>query len=248
MQEHRSGPGTELLLSPEGILFVSGFDTSVRIDRGHLAVRSGVGGASREARFPKITRPRLRRLVVQGSGSLSLSSLAWLDGIGASFVHLGRDGRLLATSARLGTNIPTLRRAAALAASTKVGLEIAKSILSRKLEGQRWVLERIEGSELARRDVERQLYGIEQAETLAAVLLAESLAASSVLVRLVRARGSLPNHGAPVGSRALAPVRSQGVCDCERSQARSEPTERRLESQLQAPRGGDSPRAPRRGS
>jgi CRISPR-associated protein Cas1 len=123
-------------------LFVSGFATSLRVERGHLVVRSGAGSHIAEARIPKISRPRLRRLVVFGRGGwTSWEALAWLDGVGASFLHLDRSGRLIASSGQTGPDQPALRRAQVLAADSEVGLEISKRLLGAKLEGQRAVLE-----------------------------------------------------------------------------------------------------------
>src|SRR5437870_457940 len=105
-------PG-DLVPSREGVLFLAGFATSLRVDRRHLVVRTGAGAGIRSGRFSKVSRPKLRRVVVHGigGGSISFGALAWLDGIGASLVHLSFDGEVLFTSARAGNDDPGLRRA-----------------------------------------------------------------------------------------------------------------------------------------
>src|SRR6266508_201735 len=102
MQKHDSS----LVPSKTGMLFVSGFEPSLRVQSRHLIVRTVVGRDVREARLSKVARPRLRRLVVFGTGGYTTwEALAWLDGIGASFIHLARSGRVLATSGALGLDI-----------------------------------------------------------------------------------------------------------------------------------------------
>src|SRR6266508_1213356 len=62
--------------------------------------------------------------------------LRGLAGINASFVHLGRDGQLLASSADYGLDDSRLRRAQALARENGVGVRLAQAILAHKLRGQ----------------------------------------------------------------------------------------------------------------
>jgi len=117
--------------------------TSLRVERGHLLVRSGAGRDIREARIPKVGRPRLRRLVIFGRGGhTTFEALAWLDRIGASFLHLDHSGRVVAMSGQPGPDFPALRRAQVAAHDTDVGLSITKCLVGAKLSGQRSVLER----------------------------------------------------------------------------------------------------------
>jgi CRISPR-associated endonuclease Cas1 len=132
-----------LVPSRDGVLFVSGFATSLRVNRGHLIVRSGNGRHLQEARLSKVGRPRLRRLVVYGRGGFTTwEALAWLDGVGASFVHLMPSGRIVAASGQPGADQPALRRAQVLAADSPVGQEVTRYLMGRKLRGQ---LENLEG-------------------------------------------------------------------------------------------------------
>src|SRR5437764_14255731 len=96
----------DLVPSREGVLFVSGFATSLRVDRRHLVVRTGAGKHIRSGRFSKVSRPKLRRVVVHGigGGSVSLQALAWLDGVGAKLVCLSWDGEVIASAARAGVD------------------------------------------------------------------------------------------------------------------------------------------------
>ncbi len=171
---------TALSVSPSGVLFVSGFATSLRVERRALVVRSGSGRSIREGIFPKVQRPRLRRVVVYGKGGFTTwDALAWLDGIGASFLYLSTPGRILASSGERATNQPALLRAQIEAAETETGLQIVKRLLGMKCSGQRSILERffpadrsaIEAVGLARERVE-------DAQHLPDALAAEAKAAS----------------------------------------------------------------------
>jgi len=125
------------------MLFVSGFEPSLRVQSRHLIVRTVVGRDVREARLSKVARPRLRRLVVFGTGGYTTwEALAWLDGIGASFLHLSRSGRTIAASGERGPDQPALRRAQALATDTEAGLAVVRYLLEAKVEGQLSILER----------------------------------------------------------------------------------------------------------
>src|SRR5206468_12491179 len=132
---------TALTVSQEGVLVLSGYATSLRVERGHLVIRSGTGRDIREARLSKVARPKLKRLLLIGRGGfLTLESLAWLDGIGARLVHVSRGGRVLATSGEFGLDDPRLRRAQALAATGETGLEVSRLLMQQKLGGQATVL------------------------------------------------------------------------------------------------------------
>ncbi len=158
---------TALTVSPEGVLVVSGYATSLRVERGHLVVRSGTGRDIREGRLSRVARPKLKRLVLIGRGGfLTLESLAWLDGIGARLVHVSRDGRILATSGEFGLDDPRLRRAQALAATNEAGVEVSRFLMRRKLDGQARVLARIDGASDPASAVQEALGHVEAARSL----------------------------------------------------------------------------------
>src|SRR6516165_11713703 len=99
-----SPSGNSALAPRHGVLTLFGYGITVRVDRGHLVVKDGIGPVHREARFPRVGHG-LRRLVVIGSdGFVSLGALRWLADQDAAFVMLERDGSVLATTG------PALRR------------------------------------------------------------------------------------------------------------------------------------------
>jgi CRISPR-associated endonuclease Cas1 len=138
-------PGRQPLApSRDGVLFVSGFATSLRVERGHLTVRTGEGRDIREGRFSRVSHPRIRRVLIYGKGGYTTwSALEWIEGIGASFALVSRDGGVVACSAEAGPNQPALRRAQVAAAETEVGLQILKELLTSKLEGQLALVRRL---------------------------------------------------------------------------------------------------------
>src|SRR5579862_7917344 len=83
----------------------------------------------------------LRRLVVIGAdGFVSLGALRWLADRNASFVMLDRVGEVLATTGPVRSSDARLRRAQALAHQSGTALEIARSVVQKKLFQQERVL------------------------------------------------------------------------------------------------------------
>jgi CRISPR-associated endonuclease Cas1 len=205
-------PGRQPLVpSRDGVLFVSGFATSLRVERGHLVVRSGEGRSIREGRYSRVSRPRVRRVLVYGRGGFTTwSALEWIEGIGASFALVSRDGGVVACSAEAGPNQPALRRAQIAAAETEVGLQIVKELLTSKLEGQLALLRRL----LPRQDsavqaLNTRLGTLAKVGSTASAVGVEARAASAywdvwrdVRMRFARAdENQVPKHWLTFGDR-----------------------------------------------
>src|SRR5712692_7114923 len=123
MQDQATAPPCPLVPSKAGVLYLAGYGTSLRVDAGMLAVRSGLGGRIREGRFARVERPKLRRLVSLGKGGwCSFDALSWVRGVGAEFLLLSTDGEAIAASGVVGVDVPALRRAQALASTSSAGL------------------------------------------------------------------------------------------------------------------------------
>ncbi len=204
-----------LEVSPEGVLFLPGYGASIRVDAGMLHVRGVIGGHLREQWFPKVGRPRLQRLVLLGKGGLlSLDALAWIAGVGASFIHLANDGRILASSGEWGTDIPGLRRAQAQAAGSETGLRVARYLIGEKLSGQRRALvtRGVPDADAAASLIEDAIRRVEAAGVVDEITLCEAQAAgaywaalSTLQLRFSKAdAGKLPPHWRTAGSRASA--------------------------------------------
>jgi CRISPR-associated endonuclease Cas1 len=127
---------TEPVVPGRGVVTLSGYGISVRVDRGHLVVEDGIGTFRRRARFARVGH-HLRRLVVIGAdGCVSLAALRWLADQDASFVMLERDGSVLLATGPVGPKDARLRRAQALAHHNGIAVSIARELIGRKLTQQ----------------------------------------------------------------------------------------------------------------
>jgi CRISPR-associated endonuclease Cas1 len=119
-----------------GVVTLSGYGISVKVDRGHLLVEDGIAGNRQQARFPRVGHG-LKRLVIIGSdGMVSLSALRWLADQRAAFVMLERDGSVLATIGPVRSSDARLRRAQAMSSQSGAAVQIARELIDRKIAGQ----------------------------------------------------------------------------------------------------------------
>lgn len=127
---------TRPLTARRGVLTLSGYGISVRVDRGHLVVEDGIGSTRQHARFARVGHG-LRRLVVIGAdGSVSLAAMRWLADQNAAFVMLERDGTVLLATGPVGPKDARLRRAQALAHHNGIATTIARELIAQKLTQQ----------------------------------------------------------------------------------------------------------------
>ncbi|MBB5328424.1 CRISPR-associated endonuclease Cas1 [Tunturiibacter gelidoferens] len=133
----RKSAHNALELKPRcGVVTLSGYGISVRVDRGHLLLEDGFGEKRRSSRISRVDRG-LRHLVVIGSdGMVSLSALRWLADRDASFAMLDRDGSVLAATGPVHSSDVRLRRAQALALQNGTALTISRELIDRKLAAQ----------------------------------------------------------------------------------------------------------------
>jgi CRISPR-associated endonuclease Cas1 len=161
-----------------GIITAHGYGLKVRVENRHLTVEDGFGRQRRTRRYHRTNK--LRRLVLIGrSGYVTLDALRWLHDTGAAFVHLDTNGELIACSVASGPDLAGLRRAEALAADGPAGLEIARTVLTAKVDGQRAILDELPGATGAREEVERAEREIQGGTDLDGLLAAEALAAAA---------------------------------------------------------------------
>jgi CRISPR-associated protein Cas1 len=205
--------GSQLQPSKDGILVVSGFATSLRIDHGHLVVRTGEGRLITEARFSRVHRPRIRRLVVFGKGGYTTwEALAWLHAVGCSFVNISRDGDFIATSGGIHGGQASLRRAQAFAMGSEVGKELTRLSLDAKLTGQRRIVEERLDDEAAVGAIDHAIDMLRDAKTVEEAMSAEAQAAVAywsawehMPVTFARTDvDKIPEHWAVVGGRRSA--------------------------------------------
>ena len=169
---------TARLLTPRhGVVTLFGYGITVRVDRGHLILKDGIGTTRREGRLSRVGHG-LRRLVVIGAdGMVSLAALRWLADQDAPFVMLDRDGSVLATTGPVRPSDARLRRAQALAHQSGAALQIVRELIGQKIDGQ----ERLAGDSLrnpsAAQKIAQARAAVTTAETIESIRLLEGQAA-----------------------------------------------------------------------
>ena len=144
----------------------SGYGIRVAVERGHLCVEDGVGTNRRAATFPRATRD-LHRLVVLGhSGTISFDALQWITDVGAAFVQIDSDGRVLTAAGPTGLRDSRLRRNQAQAVENGLGLSIAREFVHQKLTGQRAVLDRLPEVSDAKSAIDSAIDQVAEAATI----------------------------------------------------------------------------------
>src|SRR3954471_19344301 len=98
-----------------GVITVFGYASDIRVERGHLLVKDGVGAARRQIKLPRVGHGLRRLIVIGADGMISLAALRWLSDQDAAFVMLERNGKVLATTGPVRPSDAKLRRAQARA-------------------------------------------------------------------------------------------------------------------------------------
>lgn len=121
------------------IILADGSDIRVAIRAGHLTVTDGPR-SERVRKFSRIERNLSRLVILAGHGFVTIEAQRWLNECGISWAILEDNGTVLSTSGPHTINA-RLIRAQSYAPSTSTGLEIARYILTTKLEGQADILD-----------------------------------------------------------------------------------------------------------
>jgi CRISPR-associated endonuclease Cas1 len=168
----------ERIVPRNGVVTLSGYGISARVDKGNLILDDGIGAARRKARFSRVGHG-LRRLVVIGSdGVVSLAALRWLSDQNAAFSLIDRDGLVTTTTGPARSGDAKVRRAQSLSSQSGASLVIARELISKKLAGQEKVardklMDRNTAQAIARIGVQ-----VDVGETISAIRQLESQAAS----------------------------------------------------------------------
>ena len=196
-----------------GVLVLTGYGLRVAVWRGRLRVSDGIGRDRREAIVHRATG-RLRRLVVLGhTGSISLEAIRWLADVGAAFVQIDADGRVLAAFGPQGTDRPGLRRAQAGALDTSLGVDLARRLIGEKIAAQSETLASVPEADVTDRTlatIREAVIRLHVAATRDDVRMAEAMAAaaywsalSSVSIRFARRDAErVPAHWTTLGARS----------------------------------------------
>jgi CRISPR-associated protein Cas1 len=159
------------------VLVVDGYGAKIHIRRGRLIVEDGFGRQRRERGFARATVEFKRLVVLARSGYVSIEALTWLRDLGIGVVQLDSYGRMVLCSTSLGYDDARLRRAQALATSNTCGLEIARWILTKKIEGQMRVAREIAGT--SDPQIEACLTAMMNASSVGRLVQAEASAANA---------------------------------------------------------------------
>jgi len=122
-----------------GVLTLTGFGIKIRMQAGHLEIEDGIGPERRRIRLARIGHHLKRLVCISEDGFVTLAALKWISNVGASFVMLNRNGKVLFTT---GPNAPSdirLRRAQALAHTSGAALRISRELIDQKLAAQEQV-------------------------------------------------------------------------------------------------------------
>jgi CRISPR-associated endonuclease Cas1 len=122
------------------VLTLNGYGVAVTVSRGHLVLLDGIGRQRRERRLPRVQQQVDRIVIIGHTGHISLEAFRWCAESGVALVQIDNFGKVTMIAATDGRDDPRLRRAQALAAGTPVGFNVAQSLISSKITGQRHVL------------------------------------------------------------------------------------------------------------
>jgi CRISPR-associated endonuclease Cas1 len=175
--EHDSSVQYSEIQPRHGVITLSGYGISARVDRGHLLLEDGVGGDRRRGRLPRVDHG-LKRLVIIGSdGQVSLAALRWLADQDAALAMLDRNGKVLVTSGPVRSYDARLRRAQSMAHHNGTAFRLSREIIDRKLAGQERVALQKLGDEAAALAIRQYRSELAEVESLDAIGIIERHAA-----------------------------------------------------------------------
>lgn len=123
-----------------GVLTLSGYGIKVRMQCGCLEIEDGIGPERRKFRLARVGCGLRRLICVSEDGFITLSALKWISGIGASFVMLNHNGKLMFATGPTAPSGTRLKRTQSLAMFNGKGLEICRTLIDAKLRGQERVV------------------------------------------------------------------------------------------------------------
>lgn len=119
-----------------GVMVADGGSIRISVERGALVVEDGSGVHRRARRLDKATHGLSRLVIIGGTGLVTLDALNWCRRLGVPVVVLEANGAPTLCSTPRFTDDGRLRRVQAMALNQPLGLEIARSLIVRKLLGQ----------------------------------------------------------------------------------------------------------------
>jgi CRISPR-associated protein Cas1 len=160
-----------------GVITLSGYGISVRVDRGHLVMEDGIGATRTRTRLARVGHGLRRLVIIGGDGFVSLAALQWLADQNAAFVMLNRDGSVLAATGPVGPRDARLRRVQAVAHHGRTAIVIARELIARKLMEQERMAATLFHDRVSARSIAEAREALRSAEAISAIRNLESQAA-----------------------------------------------------------------------
>lgn len=199
-------PPFDQLEASHGVCVADGWGLKIHVSQGHLVIEDGIGRSRRIRRYHKATSGLARLVILGHSGYQTFEATRWLHDAKISVIHIDTDGTVLAATSQTIDN-PGLRRAQALAADTRTGVEVTRYLLDLKVRGQGEVAACITGE--CSPAIETALDDIASADTLDQLRQAEMQAAVTywqawepVQMNFIQAdKKRIPDHWRTFGQR-----------------------------------------------
>jgi CRISPR/Cas system-associated endonuclease Cas1 len=119
-----------------GVITLFGFGIKICVERGHLLVEDGIAADRRQARFPRVRNGLTRVVCISEDGFFTLGALKWLSDVGIPLTVLDRLGKIRFLTGPTASADARLHRAQFAALGNGVGLEISRTLIDAKIEGQ----------------------------------------------------------------------------------------------------------------
>ena len=142
-----------------GVVVVDGGCVRCSVERGALVITDGAGHSQRTRTFDKATHGLSRVVIIGSTGVLSLDALHWCRRLGIAVVVLDVHGAPSLASTPRFSDDARIRRIQALSLGQPLGLDIARMLIMRKIEGQADLVAKRFG--LA--DIAKTLWGLAEA-------------------------------------------------------------------------------------
>jgi CRISPR-associated protein Cas1 len=196
-------------ISKSGVLTIHGFGVRVSMHSGHLEIEDGVGPERRKIRLARVGHGLKRLVCISEDGFTTLSALKWLSNVRASFLMLSRTGEVLFVIGPTAPSDARLRRTQSLALGNGIGLEISRTLINAKLEGQERLARESLNDFSSAQAIARCREKLSVADSVAVIRTLEAHAAISYFgawrdVPILWPKGDLrrvPDHWRTVGSR-----------------------------------------------
>jgi CRISPR-associated endonuclease Cas1 len=181
VRNHGTAALDPLPISRSGIVLAEGYGLRLYVHRGVLRIEDADGPNGRRAELIRSTSRGMRIILLGRAGTISVEALRWMADAGVGFALIdAAAGRIVGASDAIGTDSPRLRRLQALVVDEPVGLEIAKSLIRRKLTGQLAILgERFPTAVAESEAISASIQALETADDIVALRSLEADGANS---------------------------------------------------------------------